>query len=69
MIKIIVIDGYVFLDSANRPGLGAHIHGALGGSIPIIGVAESAFRGSAHALRVYRGGGTRPLCIASLGRL
>src|SRR5690606_28238119 len=38
----IVIDGYVWLGAGN-PGLGAHLHAALGETTPIIGVAKNAY--------------------------
>src|SRR3954447_26134581 len=50
----VVIDGYVWLDSEKSPGLGAHLHAALGGSTPVIGIAKTAYRGSEMAQRVMR---------------
>ena len=40
----IVVDGYVWLDSSQRPGLGAHLYDALEQQVPVIGVAKSSFR-------------------------
>ncbi|MGH8715048.1 MAG: endonuclease V, partial [Casimicrobiaceae bacterium] len=40
--RIIVVDGYVWL-APGRPGLGAHLHAALGGGIEIVGVARRNF--------------------------
>ena len=64
---IIVIDGYVWLDEAGRPGLGAHLFEALNGNIPVIGVAKTPFRGSPHAQLVQRGSSGRPLYITAQG--
>ncbi len=64
---IIVIDGYVFLDEDERPGLGAHLHAALGARCAVIGVAKHAFKGSAHAVQVHRGGSERPLFVTTAG--
>ena len=52
-VDLLIIDGYVDLDPAGRPGLGSHAHEALG--LPIIGVAKSAFRSATHAIPVLRG--------------
>ena len=66
-LEAIVIDGYVWLDAAGRPGLGAHLFEALGGRIPVVGVAKSAFQGSPHAERVLRGTSARPLYVTAAG--
>jgi deoxyribonuclease V len=63
---IIVVDGYVWLDGG-RPGLGAHLHEALGGKIAVIGVAKNPFRGVTPALPVVRGGSARPLFVTAAG--
>lgn len=63
----VVIDGYVTLDAAGTPGLGAYLHAAVGGQIPVIGVAKTAYRGSAHAQAVRRGSGQQPLYVTTIG--
>jgi len=60
----IIVDGYVMLGS--KPGLGQHLFTALGGSIPVIGLAKSAFKG-AGGVPVRRGLSTRPLYITAAG--
>ncbi len=62
---VIVVDGYVWLDDAGRKGLGAHLHEALG--FPVVGIAKTAFAGSAHARAVLRGGSVLPLYVTSVG--
>ena len=62
---LIVIDGYVDLDPAGRPGLGARIHTELGA--PVIGVAKTFFRGAVHAVPICRGGSARPLFVTAAG--
>lgn len=66
-LQAIVIDGYVTLDAAGRPGLGQHLFEALGGQIPIIGVAKTAFQGSPHAVPAQRGGAQTPLYVTAAG--
>lgn len=63
----VVIDSYVWLDEHGRQGLGAHLHAALGGAVPVIGVAKTAFAGSTFAVPVLRGGSQAPLHITAAG--
>jgi len=60
---VIVIDGYVWLADA-APGLGAHLHAAIGGIV--VGVAKTKFAGS-NAIPVCRGASQSPLFITSAG--
>jgi len=64
-LSLLVVDGYVDLDPAGRPGLGAHAHAEFG--VPVIGVAKSAFRTATHAMPVLRGAATRPLFVTAAG--
>lgn len=64
-LDAIIVDGYVWLGPGN-PGLGAHLHGALGGLTPVIGVAKTAFAG-ADAIEVVRGTSARPLYVTGAG--
>jgi deoxyribonuclease V len=64
-LDLLVIDGYVDLDPAGRPGLGAHLHTRTG--LPIIGVAKTAFHTATHAVPVHRGGAQRPLLVTAAG--
>jgi deoxyribonuclease V len=66
-LDVVVIDGYVWLDAEARPGLGAHLHCALGASTPVVGVAKTTFAGSAFAEAVVRGKSTRPLYVTAAG--
>ena len=65
--EIIIIDGYVWLDAENRPGLGAHLHQVLGEKIPVIGVAKSKFKEALYATSVLRGRSRRPLYVTAIG--
>lgn len=62
-IHLAIVDGYVWLD-AGRPGLGAHLHAALG--IPVVGIAKTHFAG-ADAIAVTRGESATPLFITAAG--
>lgn len=64
-VDLLIVDGYVDLDPAGRPGLGAHAHSEFG--VPVVGVAKSAFRSATHAIAVRRGRSTRPLYITAAG--
>ena len=64
-LDLIVVDGYVDLDPAGRPGLGAHVFAEF--AVPVIGVAKTAFRSATHAVPVRRGGAERPLYVTAAG--
>jgi deoxyribonuclease V len=64
-VGLLVIDGYVDLDPAGRPGLGAHVHEEFG--IPVIGVAKTRFAPATHAVPVLRGTAARPLYVTAAG--
>jgi deoxyribonuclease V len=65
-LETLIVDGYVWLDAGQSPGLGAHLYERMGGTIPVIGVAKSAYRG-APAVEVFRGTGRRPLYVTAAG--
>ena len=62
---LVIIDGYVWLGE-EQPGLGARLHEALGGAIPVVGVAKTRFHG-APAVEVRRGTSLRPLFVTTVG--
>jgi deoxyribonuclease V len=64
--SIILIDGYVWLGH-NRPGLGAHLHQALGGKISVVGVAKTRFAGATPVEEVLRGQSSLPLFVSAVG--
>ncbi len=66
-IKTVVVDGYVWLDSNYRPGMGAHLYQALGEEIPVVGVAKSPRGRYGFACEVVRGQSITPLYITSVG--
>ncbi|HRJ16128.1 MAG TPA: hypothetical protein PLI34_14115, partial [Saprospiraceae bacterium] len=65
---ILVVDGFVVLDDTGKPGLGSRLHEALGGNVPVIGVAKSNFAALNLLKReVLRGDSARPLYITAAG--
>lgn len=67
---VVVVDGYVWLSSTDRPGLGAHLHAALDRYTPVVGVAKTAFVGvesSTIVIAVERGTSKKPLYVTSVG--
>ena len=61
-----IIDGYVLL-GAQRPGLGAHLHEALGRQVAIIGVAKTKFVRAGPVELVLRGRSRSPLFVTAVG--
>jgi deoxyribonuclease V len=69
-VSCLVVDGYVTLGVEGRPGLGQHLHEALGGRVPVVGVAKTRFAGVApQVVPVLRGQSQSPLYITSVGLL
>ncbi len=64
-VDLLVVDGYVDLDPAGRPGLGARAYQEF--AVPVIGVAKTSFRSATHAVPVCRGQATRPLFVTAAG--
>lgn len=67
-IDCVVIDGFVWLDENQKPGLGGHLYEYYGANIPIIGVAKTPY-GVPHSLcqLIYRGDSQVPLYVTSAG--
>lgn len=68
--ETVVIDGYVWLCSLDRPGLGARLYEALGRGTPVVGIAKTAFRGvesCACVVPVLRGASRNPLYVSAAG--
>ena len=66
-VDCIVVDGYVYLGSERRPGLGKHLFDDLEQQIPVIGVAKTPFRDTPDTTAIFRGGSTRPLYVTAAG--
>ncbi len=66
-VEVIVIDGYVVLDAAGTPGLGAHLHAHYQGRYAVVGVAKTAYGDAGFASPVLRGGSKNPLFVTAIG--
>ena len=66
-LEAIVIDGYVWLQDEQTPGLGGHLFEALERRVPVIGVAKTEFLSATAARQVKRGGSGRPLHVTAAG--
>ena len=64
-LDAVVVDAHVWLD-AGKPGLGGHLHAALGGGIAVVGVAKTAYKGGV-ALAITRGQSRSPLFVTAAG--
>jgi deoxyribonuclease V len=65
--EVVIIDGYVWLGDWDHPGLGAHLHKALGGSVAVIGVAKKLFLRGPAVQTIRRGNSARPLYVSTAG--
>ena len=67
-LELVVVDGYVWLEGEDRPGLGAHLYEALGRKVPVIGVAKTRFRSARLAVPIVRGEiSSKPLFVTAAG--
>jgi len=64
--SLVIVDGYVWLTTVGRPGLGAHLWEALGRTPAVVGVAKDPYPG-APAVPVRRGRSRRPLFVGAAG--
>lgn len=65
--KIIVIDGYVYLDLHQKAGLGYHLYNALDKRVAVIGVAKSRYKDIPTEAEVFRSDSNRPLYVTAIG--
>ena len=66
---VIVIDGYVYLDADQRPGLGHFLYNALFEQTAVIGVAKRPFQGIGEQHEILRGASLNPLFVTTTGEL
>jgi deoxyribonuclease V len=65
--EILMLDGFVHLDAAETPGLGQHLHQALGGQVPVIGVSRKGLPGLTAQFEVLREDEAPPLWVTCAG--
>lgn len=67
-VKAIVVDGFVYLDDDQKPGLGKYLYDALEQKIPVVGVAKTNFATiERNKKTVLRGQSARPLYVTAVG--
>lgn len=67
-IETIVIDGFVFLDDNQKPGLGERLYKQLESKIPIVGVAKTNFATiEKNKRQLLRRKSKKPLYITAIG--
>jgi deoxyinosine 3'endonuclease (endonuclease V) len=65
---IIIVDGYVTLNSENKKGLGSYLYEELNQQYPVIGVAKNEFsEKDDNRIAILRGSSQKPLFITSKG--
>ncbi|HSI47534.1 MAG TPA: endonuclease V [Ideonella sp.] len=65
--EVILIDGFVFLDAQDTPGLGQRLYQALGGRAAVVGLSKTAMAETPAQFELYREEEARPLVITSVG--
>lgn len=63
----VVVDAFVDLDAAGRPGLGRRLWEELGRSVPVVGVAKTGFCGADASWGLLRGQSAKPLWVTAAG--
>lgn len=63
----IIVDGYVYLDDAKKPGLGKYLYDALQAKSIIIGVAKNRFKDIPKESELLRGASQKPLYVTAAG--
>jgi deoxyribonuclease V len=64
---VIVIDGPVYLDAAETPGVGRALFDTLGGRAAIIGISTRPMPGMPAQFEVFRDEEARPLIVTCVG--
>jgi len=65
--ELIVIDGFVHLDVQETPGMGWHLHHALGGRVGVIGVSKASRPDMPAQFEVMREEEARPVIVTCIG--
>jgi deoxyribonuclease V len=64
---IIIVDGFVYLNGFDKPGLGKCLYDALGGEVAVVGVAKRSFKGITEEFALNRGESENPLYVTAEG--
>lgn len=64
-VDVVIVDSYVDLEEGH-PGCGRKLYEAIGGRIPVVGVAKSHYARSTSA-EVFRGESRSPLYVTAAG--
>jgi deoxyribonuclease V len=67
LVEAILVDGYVWLQDEQTPGLGGHLYEVLERTVPVIGVAKTRFASAGAARAVKRGDSDKPLFVTAAG--
>jgi deoxyribonuclease V len=65
-LRVAVVDAYVWLRDGS-PGIGAHLHEALGREVAIVGIAKTGFSGAVGVAEVRRGTSKSPVFVSAAG--
>ena len=65
-VTAIVVDGYVLLGKAQKPGLGMHLFEAIDRVVPVIGVAKNRFADTPEECEILSGSSLSPLFVTSV---
>jgi deoxyribonuclease V len=66
-LEIILVDGYVWLEDYQSPGLGAYLYERLNEKTSVIGIAKNRYKQSKVASEVIRGKSKKPLYVTAIG--
>lgn len=67
--KVIIVDGFSYLDNNRRAGLGAHLYKYLGQQdkyVSVIGVAKNPMTDTPEEWKVFRGDSLKPLYVKAI---
>lgn len=65
-IELIIIDGYVHVDTDKKEGLGVHLLNSISNKIPIIGIAKNQFKSTPEKHAVFRGDSKKALYVTTI---
>ena len=65
--ELVLIEGFVYLDADDTPGLGQRLFEALGGKVPVVGLSKKSLPELSSQFEVMREDETPPLIVTSVG--